>query len=120
MMQLRPTIQGKNDVYDMDLFNIVFEKDMVVLPPIYGMLDSEFVENDHNHVGPLDPMLNGTGVWAVHFSGGGKPMSSRIDPANVAQTHPKAHPGYAKLLELWTDTAQRICPQGTFPSPRQK
>ena len=44
----------------MDLFNIVLEKDITVLPLIYGRLDSELQENDHEHVGPLDPIVNGT------------------------------------------------------------
>lgn len=98
----------------MDLFNIVFEKDITVLPPIYGMLDSELVENDHEHLGPLDLMLNTSG-WAVHFSGGPKPILTKVDPAQIPNTHPKAHPGYAKIMEMWGDTARRICPPETLP-----
>lgn len=115
-LSIRIHTQGRRDIYDMDLFHIAFEKDTTVLPPIYGMLDSEFTENDHDHLGPLDPMLNGTNIWVVHFSGGPKPIRTKVDPAQVANTHPTAHAGYAKLMEAWTSVAHRVCPAEALPS----
>ncbi|TFJ82793.1 hypothetical protein NSK_005869 [Nannochloropsis salina CCMP1776] len=52
--------QGIKDVYDMDLFNIALGEDVTALPPVYGMLDFEFSENDNTEMGAtLDEIING-------------------------------------------------------------
>lgn len=99
----------------MDLLNEVFAKDITVLPPIYGLLSSEFADNDQDEFGSLDDMLRGKSAWAVHFSTG-KPMYTKIDPTVVTKEHPNAHPGHAALIDMWNTEARAICPQGTYPS----
>ena len=47
------TEQGRVDIHDMDLFNLVYRNETLVLPDIYGMLDSKFEENHYDHVGGL-------------------------------------------------------------------
>ncbi len=107
------------DVYDMDLFNIALGEDITALPPIYGMLDFEFMENDNEHmVATLDDIINGVQGWVVHFSGKmGKPMVKWIDPAIVSKTFPHAHPGYQALFQIWNDEARMLCPSGSYPTP---
>jgi len=111
--------QGTVDVYDMDLFNIALGEEITALPPEYGMLDFEFVENDNDHMGSsLDDIINGTKGWGVHFSGGmGKPMNQWVDPEEVSKRFPQAHPGYRALFQAWNDEAKEVCPSGTFPLP---
>ena len=55
------TEQGQIDIYDMDLFNLVYRNETTVLPDIYGMLDAEFEGNYHDHVGILDDILKAKG-----------------------------------------------------------
>ena len=100
----------------MDLFNIALGEDIVALPPEYGMLDFEFVENDNNQVGSLDEIINGTRGWAVHFSGyAGKPLIKKIDPDMLRVEIPHVHHGYFKLFEMWNQEAREVCPAGSFP-----
>lgn len=101
----------------MDLLNEVFAKEITVLPPIYGLLSSEFAENDHREFGSLDDMLEGKTAWAVHFSTG-KPMSTKLDSTYLSKEHPKAHAGHAAIIDMWNTEARAICPQGTYPSRR--
>jgi len=105
------------DVYDMDLFNIALEEDITALPPEYGMLDFEFVENDNEHMGPtLDDIIRGVKGWAVHFSSGmRKPMANWVNPASIQTLFPNAHPGYQILLQTWNDEARAVCPSGSYP-----
>ena len=99
----------------MDLLNEVFAKEITVLPPIYGLLDSEFGENDEAEFGSLEDILEGKTSWAVHFTVG-KPMLTMLDSASVANENPNAHVGHAALFEMWNAEARSICPQGTYPS----
>jgi hypothetical protein len=103
----------------MDLFNIALGEEIVALPPEYGMLDFELIENDNDYMGfSLDDFVNGTKGWAVHFSGGiGKPMHNWIDPEEVSRRFPHAHAGYRVLFQAWNNEAREVCPEGTFPMP---
>ena len=102
----------------MDLLNEVFEKDITVLPPMYGLLSTEFAENNQIGFGSLEDILDGKTSWAVHFSTG-KPMSTKIDSVQVtAAKYPNAHAGHAALFDMWNTEARAICPQGTYPDRR--
>ena len=83
----------------MDLLNEVFEKDITVLPPMYGLLSSEFAENNQVGFGPLEDVLEGKTSWAVHFSTG-KPMITKTDSLQVARQYPNAHAGHAALFDM--------------------
>jgi hypothetical protein len=98
----------------MDLLNEVFAKEITVLPPIYGLLDSEFGENDEAEFGSLEDVLQGKTSWAVHFTAG-KPMLTLLNSSRVAKENPSAHAGHAALFEMWNTEARAICPQGTYP-----
>lgn len=107
--------EGRQDIYDMDLLNEVYAKDITVLPPIYGLLSSGFAENDQDEFGSLDDILEGKSAWAVHFSTG-KPMTTKLEPANPLKGYPHAHAGHAALIDMWNTEARAVCPQGTYPS----
>ncbi len=98
----------------MDLLNEVFAKEITVLPPIYGLLDTEFMENDEEAFGPLEDVLEGKTSWAVHFSAG-KPMAPMINWPHMAKENSTAHGGLAALYEMWNAEARMICPQGAYP-----
>jgi hypothetical protein len=93
----------------MDLFNIALGEDIAALPPEYGMLDFEFVENDNEHMGStLDDIIRGVKGWAVHFSSGmRKPMANWVDPASIPKLFPNA--------QTWNDEARAVCPSGSYP-----
>ena len=105
----------------MDLFNVALGEEITALPPDYGMLDFEFMKNDNKHMtAMLDDIIHGVKGWAVHFSGKssggmGKPMIDWVDPANVPQIFPHAHPGYQILMQTWNDDARAVCPSGSYP-----
>jgi hypothetical protein len=100
-----------NDVYDMDLFNVVFGSEIMALPSEYALLDLELT-NAHD-VPPtnvdFEHVLNGTQGWAIHFSAG-KPMVDGLGP----QHHPGAKPAYHKLLQLWYTEAEHACPSNSY------
>ena len=104
------TEQGHRDVYDMDLFNLVYGNETTILPDIYGMLDSEFEENHHDHLGSLDNILEGKKGWAVHFTAGGKPWSRPRDEPGIQKFRPGSHSGYARLTLMWQEEADAVCP----------
>jgi len=108
--------KGIKDVYDMDLFNIALGEDVTALPPAYGMLDFELSGNDNIEMGvTLDEIINGEKGWAVHFSCSGKPMVDYVDPDALSRKFPQAHPGLARLTQMWNEEARAVCPMGSYP-----
>ena len=103
----------------MDLFNIVLGQDAMALPPIYGLLDTEFAHpmSHHSIIHSLDDVIHGKEGWAVHFSSPmGKPVQTKVNLDSVDLRFPAAHPGFKELFRIWYEEAAQICPKGSIPN----
>ena len=101
--------KGKRENYDMDIVNAEFAcgGEVLVLPKMYGTLDSEFRAGD-----PLGRRLRRcrdlSRVRYMHFSADGKPWSKRRNASSYREVYPDKE--VADLHIEWHKLANEACP----------
>lgn len=89
---------AERQLYDMDIFNLEFGRDVHRLPDEYLGLNSEWEDRTHPfHFG--DPDDSYARVKLVHFSALGKPWS--YSPAEARRLRPSAHRCFFDCWDQW-------------------
>lgn len=102
-----PVLQEKN-IYDMDIINQEFlyhSKDLCILPPVYGCLNSEW-EDKHTRFYFGDPDKSLDNIKLVHYTALGKPWIYK--PEEVKELRPNAHPIFYRLWEKWWENYAQL------------
>jgi hypothetical protein len=105
-------LRPKTKLYDMDMVNKEWKETMMVLPGIYGALNSHW-ENPHKepkiypNLGHRSPDDLARDVFSVHFTGLGKPWNYK--PGTVAKIRSTSAPFFKFLYQKWWDVATDVC-----------
>ena len=102
----------KTKLYDMDMVNTEWKETMMVLPGIYGALNSHWEQPKKEPtvyltLGRRSPDELARDVFSVHFTGLGKPWSYK--PDTVAKIRSTSAPFFKFLYQTWWDVATDVC-----------
>jgi len=89
---------GQKKLYDMDIINIEFKKEIYYLPDEYGCLNSEW-EDKNSACHFENPEKSYKDIYLVHFSALGKPWF--YHPDKILLLRPNAYPGFYILWKKW-------------------
>jgi alpha-N-acetylglucosamine transferase len=100
----------KPDHFDMDILNDALGRDCLILPNIYGLLNSHWENKNDLNMGNLDVLKEK--AYLAHFTAVGKPWSH--DWKAVGGLRPQHHPFFVELWKMWWDAREEV---GCFNDP---
>ena len=102
--------------FDMDIINQEFscQREILVLPKMYGTLDSEYQTRNSRLSSRMSMCKNFSEVQYFHFSGLGKPWTSAEQMSNYLSNFES---GAADLIKRWFNYAHTSCPWLVTHSP---
>lgn len=108
--KIRPA--SKLEYFDMDIIQSEFNcktNDIMILPKMYGTLDSEFfIEN--NTFQNYPECLDFSQVHYLHFTLGGKPWTHSWTRTKKHYSSKSFHPNASSMFTQWFHEAHTVCP----------